>query len=119
MVKTMSLIFDATQVGDLIHTSGRIPSIPVKPVLGNSYPLGALPVGTEICLVQWLPREERNEVCQATESTTILRKDSDRVIIKNTDGKELSLDQRCQCVVGKVSIHPLKAAPIGSPNRLR
>ena len=27
--------------------------------------------------------------------------------------------QRCQCVVGKVSIHPLKALPIGSPNRAR
>ncbi len=29
------------------------------------------------------------------------------------------LFQRCQCVVGKVSIHPLKAMKIGSPNRAR
>ena len=32
---------------------------------------------------------------------------------------QYSFDQRCQCVVGQVSIHPLKALPIGSPNRLR
>ena len=28
-------------------------------------------------------------------------------------------DQHCQCVVGKVSLHPLHAGPVGSPNRLR
>ena len=32
---------------------------------------------------------------------------------------QLSFDQHCQCVVGKISIHPLKALPIGSPNRMR
>ena len=32
---------------------------------------------------------------------------------------QYSFDQRCQCVVGKVSIHPLKALHIGSPNRMR
>ncbi len=29
--------------------------MPVKPIEGDSYPLGALPVGTTICLVQWYP----------------------------------------------------------------
>ena len=33
--------------------------------------------------------------------------------------KILISDQRCQCVVGKVSIHPLKDGVIGSPNRKR
>ena len=80
------------KVGDLIHTSGHIPKIPVKPVAGNSYPLGALPVGTEICLVQWLPGEERTEVVEAKQSTTILRKEGDRVIVPQ-HGKEYSLDQ--------------------------
>ena len=38
--------------GDLITTTWKIPKIPVKPIVGNSYPLGALPTGTQVCLVQ-------------------------------------------------------------------
>ena len=38
--------------GDLITTTWRIPKIPVKPIEGNSYPLGALPSGTRVCLLQ-------------------------------------------------------------------
>ena len=38
--------------GDLITTTWKIPKIPVKPIEGNSYPLGALPTGTQVCLVQ-------------------------------------------------------------------
>ena len=33
--------------------------------------------------------------------------------------KTTILDQRCQCVIGKVSIHPLKDGVVGSPNRNR
>lgn len=45
------------QEGDLITTTTRIPTIPVKPVPGNSYPLGALPTGTQVCLVQKYPHK--------------------------------------------------------------
>ena len=38
--------------GDLITATWKIPKIPVKPIEGNSYPLGALPTGTQVCLVQ-------------------------------------------------------------------
>ena len=43
----------------------------------------------------------------------------DRVVIENSDKLQYSLDQTCQCVVGQVSIHPLKACQVGSPNRNR
>ena len=33
--------------------------------------------------------------------------------------KKIDIDERCQCVVGKVSIHPLKDGVVGSPNRNR
>ena len=49
------------QVGDLIRTSAKIPPNPVRPIEGDSHPLGALPVGTEVCLVQW-PDPESDEV---------------------------------------------------------
>ena len=49
------------EIGDLIKTSGKIPINPIRPKEGDSHPLGALPIGTEICLVQW-PTPKSNEV---------------------------------------------------------
>lgn len=107
------------QEGDIIRTSGIIPKIPVRPVEGDSYPLGALPTGTQICLVQWFLGDLRVELYRGDESGSVLKRADGRVVIKNSNGFEYSLDERCQCVVGKVSIHPLKAIHIGSPNRSR
>jgi len=115
--------------GDLITTTWKIPKIPVKPIEGNSYPLGALPTGTQVCLVQKY-HDKRPDETKAiikpemyfyNESTygLIKNKVGDRVVVENTDKMQYSFDQRCQCVVGKVSIHPLKAMHIGSPNRMR
>ena len=120
---------EGLKAGDLIRTSGKIPPNPVKPVMGDSYPVGALPAGTEVCLVELKPRNERLEMVDnprrdemrffnAKESGKILRKEGDRVIIQDKR-LDFSIDQRCQCVVGKVSIHPLRACPIGTPNRAR
>ena len=49
------------EVGDLIRTSGKIPPNPIRPIEGDSHPLGALPVGTEVCFVQW-PSPDSDEV---------------------------------------------------------
>jgi len=110
--------------GDLITTTWKIPKIPVKPIVGNSYPLGALPAGTQVCLVQKyhdVVAKERQDLYFYNENTsgTLIRKVGDRVIVENKERMQYSFDQRCQCVVGQVSIHPLKALEIGSPNRMR
>ncbi len=108
------------QEGDLIYSSNRIPRTPVKPVNGNSYPLGALPVGTTICLTEFLPGDfKRVKMYRAEDCGTVLRKEDGRVVIQDSEGKDYSLDERCHTVVGKVSIHPLKKAHIGTPNRMR
>ena len=49
------------EIGDLIRTSGKIPPNPIRPKEGDSHPLGALPPGTDICLVQW-PSPDSDEV---------------------------------------------------------
>jgi large subunit ribosomal protein L2 len=98
---------------DLITTTWKIPTIPVKPVEGNSYPLGALPVGTEVCLVQWYPDSSEINVYNEEDSAKIVRKLGNRVIIQRQTKLQFSLDERCQCVVGQISIHPLKACHIG------
>ena len=41
------------------------------------------------------------------------------MVIKCWDRLEFSIPMEAQCVVGTNSIHPLKALPIGSPNRMR
>jgi len=108
--------------GDLITTSNKIPKNPVKPVLGNGYALGALPVGTDVCQVQWLPDSDEVKVYDAEQFVKIIRKVGDRVVIQYQERKKKtmhSLDQRCMCVVGANSIHPLKKLIIGSPNRNR
>jgi len=108
------------KAGDLITTTCKIPANPVKPVAGNGYPLGALPVGTDVCLIQWLPDGDEVRVFNAEESAKLVRKVGDRVIIQKAQTKlQFSLDKRCMCVVGSVSIHPLKKIPIGTPNRSR
>ena len=105
--------------GDVITTTRSIPNNPVKPVQGNGYPLGALPVGTNVCLVQWFPDSDTVKVYSAEESASIVRKVGERVVIQRENKIQYSLDQRCMCVVGQVSIHPLKKIPIGTPNRAR
>ena len=52
------------QVGDLVRSSCKIPAMPVKPIEGDSYPLGALPTGTLVCLVQWLPDTDEVKVIE-------------------------------------------------------
>ena len=47
---TWSALFKVKE-GDLIRTHTAIPVNPIRPVEGDSHPLGALPQGTTVCLV--------------------------------------------------------------------
>ena len=53
------------------------------------------------------------------QSGNILRKEGNRVVVSSHIGRDFSYDERCQCVVGQNSIHPLKDCHVGSPNRKR
>jgi len=109
--------------GDIISTYTDIPDIPIRPKEGDSHPLGALPLGTMVCLVEAWPGEGTSLMRNAEESAKIMRKVGDRIVIKCWEDEgwpiEYSVPKESQCVVGEVSIHPLKAMAIGSPNRMR
>jgi len=105
--------------GDIIRTFTDIPTNPIRPKEGDSHPLGALPLGTTVCMVEAWPGEGAFFAIKAEEDVKILRKSGDRVVIKVWDKMEFAVPQEAQCVVGSVSIHHLKAMPIGSPNRMR
>jgi len=110
---------DKMKEGDIIRTHTTIPKNPIRPVEGDSHPLGALPSGTVVCLVEKWPGEGAWFARNAEENAKILRKVGDRVVIKCWDRLEFAVPEEAQCVVGTVSIHPLKALPISSPNRMR
>jgi len=110
---------DKMKEGDIIRTFSTIPENPIRPVEGDSHPLGALPLGTTVCQVERWPGEGAWFAKNAEENAKVLRKVGDRVVIKCWDRLEFAIPMEAQCVVGTVSIHPLKALPIGSPNRMR
>jgi len=110
---------DKIKEGDIIRTFTTIPVNPIRPVEGDSHPLGALPIGTTVCQVEKWPGEGAWFAVKAEENAKIVRKVGDRVVIKCWDLLEFAVPEEGQCVVGTNSIHPLKALPIGSPNRMR
>jgi len=105
--------------GDIIRTYTDIPVNPLRPTEGDSHPLGALPIGTNVCQVEAWPGEGAYFMLKAEDDAKIIRKVEDRVVIKCWDKLEFAIPREAQCVVGTNSIHPLRAMDIGSPNRMR
>merc|ERR1719414_824843 len=97
------------KAGDVIRTFTSIPKNPIRPVEGDSHPLGALPIGSTVCLVEKWPGEGAVLSVKGDESAKILRKVGDRIVIKCWDRLEFAIPMEAQCTVGTVSIHPLKA----------
>lgn len=92
----------------------------VKANEGDAYPLGALPIGTQINCVEKYPGLGGFLVHAAGTYATILRKTPDgRVIIITPSKKEFSLPQECMCTVGRLSNVAHASTPIGSPQKNR
>lgn len=91
----------------------------VRPNEGDAYPLGALPLGTQIHCIEKYPGLGGFLVHAAGTYATILRKADKRVIIMMPSKKEFSLPEICMCTVGRIGNIEHSSIPIGSPNRLR
>lgn len=117
------LATDKVKEGDVLRTHTSIPTNPVRPVEGDAHPLGALPLGTTVCCVEAWPGEGAILAIKAEQNGRVMRKvehqGSTRVVVKLWNDLEYAIPQEATCTVGTVSIHPLKALDIGSPNRLR
>ncbi|KAL1140277.1 hypothetical protein AAG570_000209 [Ranatra chinensis] len=107
------------KAGDLIRTSQHIPRIPVAAKEGDAYPLGALPVGTIIHNVEKYAGCGGWYVHAAGSCATIVRKMSDRVVIRLPSKEEVSLSQECMATVGRLSNSEHINTPIGSAQRNR
>ncbi|VDD83207.1 unnamed protein product [Mesocestoides corti] len=127
-VKRWIIATSTMKEGDVIRSHWEIPKIPVLPVLGDAYPVGALPVGTQVCLIELHPGEGAMSCRAAGTSATIVRRgtsvhDLDSLHAQVTDvfsaepiddsvtctlqldstQRELRLLPTCVVVVGQVS----------------
>ncbi|KAF7282898.1 mitochondrial ribosomal protein L2 [Rhynchophorus ferrugineus] len=106
--------------GDIIKTSCHIPRIPVRPNEGDAYPLGALPIGTQVHAVEKYPGVGGFLVHAAGSYATILRRTENKhIVIMTPSKKEFSLPQECMCTVGKLSNADHINTPIGSAQKNR
>ncbi|XP_068209923.1 large ribosomal subunit protein uL2m-like [Palaemon carinicauda] len=110
---------DGMQVGDLIKTSSYIPRIPVRPKDGDAYPLGALPMFTNVCCVELNPGEGSRIVHAAGTTAIVKRKMDDKIVIQLPSKREMALDARCMATVGRISNVDHGKQHIGSAQRSR
>lgn len=101
--------------GDIIKTSSHIPRIPVRPKEGDAYPLGALPIGTQVNCVELYPGLGGFLIHAAGCAATIARKTANnRVVVQMPSKREFSLPQECMSTVGRLSNVEHADTPIGS-----
>lgn len=92
----------------------------VRPNEGDAYPLGALPLGTQVHCVEKCPGQGGLFVHAAGTYATIVRKaPNNHVVIMMPSKREFSLPEICMCTVGRLSNVEHSSTPVGSAQRNR
>lgn len=107
------------KIGDIIKSHGDIPINPVNPGEGDSHPLGALPVNTELHNIEMYPGKGGFFVMAGGSHAKLVRKIGNKCVVKLPSKREISVSKWCTAVVGRVSNPPKNSIPIGTPNRMR
>lgn len=111
---------EGIQVGDIIRTYSEIPRNPVRAKNGDAHPLGALPVGTKVHLVEKDAGEGAKFCLVAGTSAEITKRTIDSgVTIKMRHGDQFRLDSNCMAVVGECSNVGNENVKLWCPQRLR
>lgn len=105
--------------GDIIRTHQGIPRNPVRPSEGDAYPLGALPVGTQVNCIEKYPGTGGFFIHAAGGVATILKREEDRVVIQMPKKKLFSLHETCMATVGRLSNIEHGSTPVGSAQKNR
>lgn len=91
------------KVGDIIQSTREIPAVPISGQPGDSHPVGALAIGTQVCAVERFPYGGSKVANSAGNSAIIKKKVGDKVYLQMPSKREMVVDENCLCVVGRIS----------------
>ncbi|XP_014768002.1 39S ribosomal protein L2, mitochondrial isoform X1 [Octopus bimaculoides] len=107
------------KAGDLIKTSRHIPRMAVKANEGDSYPLGALPIGTLVHNVEIYTDNYGKMARAAGTCAQLVRKVGNQCVVRLPSKREICVSKHCMATVGRVSNVEHNKEHIGSAQRSR
>lgn len=107
------------QVGDVIKTSRTIGRMAVSANEGDSYPLGALPIGSLINNLEIYPGKGAQYVRAAGTCGVLLRKVNGTAIVQLPSKRQIQVLETCMATVGRVSNVDHNKRIIGKAGRNR
>nr|XP_033793365.1 39S ribosomal protein L2, mitochondrial isoform X1 [Geotrypetes seraphini] len=107
------------QEGDLIQTSGHIGRIAVLAKEGDAHPVGALPIGTLINNLEFVPGKGAQYIRAAGTCGVLLRKVNGTAIIQLPSKQQIQVLETCIATVGRVSNIDHNKRIIGKAGRNR
>ncbi|XP_036403004.1 39S ribosomal protein L2, mitochondrial [Megalops cyprinoides] len=107
------------RAGDIIKTSGVIGRMAVAANEGDSYPLGALPVGTLVNNVELYPGKGAQYIRAAGTCGVLLRKVNGTAIVQLPSKQQIQVMETCMATVGRVSNIDHNKRIIGKAGRNR
>ncbi|XP_066553199.1 large ribosomal subunit protein uL2m [Amia ocellicauda] len=107
------------QAGDLIKTSATIGRMAVSANEGDSYPLGALPVGTLVNNLELQPGKGAQYIRAAGTCGVLLRKVNGTAIVQLPSKQQVQVLETCMVTVGRVSNIDHNKRIIGKAGRNR
>lgn len=111
---------DGINVGDIIRTYSDLPRNPVRSKIGDAHPLGALPVGTKVHLIESKVGEGAKFCLAAGAYGEITKRTIDSgVTVKMRHGDQFKLDSKCMAVVGQCSNPGHENVKLMCPQRMR
>jgi len=105
--------------GMFIQSSRLLTRSPVKPVDGDAYPLGSLPVGTLVSCVEKIPGEGGMLARAAGVTALLVRKQDNECVVRLPSKHEIVVSPLCVATVGRVSNVDHNKRVIGKAGRNR
>jgi len=105
--------------GMFIKSTRLVTRSPVKPVDGDAYPLGSLPVGTLVNCVEKIPGQGGMLARAAGVTALLLRKQDNQCIVRLPSKHEIVVSSQCIATVGRVSNVDHNKRVIGKAGRNR
>lgn len=107
------------KIGDVIRTYSEIPRNPIRAKIGDAHPIGALPTGTMIHLIEKTPGSGAKFCLVAGSCAEIVKRAPDGITVKLPYQDTFKLDKECMAVVGQVSNVGHKNIHLMCPQRVR